>query len=194
MPYLVPPVVPAGRLGETEQPVLEASGDLTLRPWLPADANDLVDAFGDPAIQRWHLRFLASPEEARAWISKWSARWRAETDGGWAVSRSSTGVLLGQVALREVDLASGHAECTYWVLPAARGYGVASRSTAELARWAFGVVGLHRLQLTHSVANEPSCRVAMRAGFTLEATMRSQLLHADGWHDMHLHARVRGDP
>ena len=27
----------------------------------------------------------------------------------------------------------------------------------------------------------------------LEGTMRGALLHADGWHDQHLHARVRGD-
>jgi hypothetical protein len=27
----------------------------------------------------------------------------------------------------------------------------------------------------------------------LEGTKRSAILHPDGWHDMHLHARVRGD-
>jgi RimJ/RimL family protein N-acetyltransferase len=51
---------------------------------------------------------------------------------------------------------------------------------------------LHRLGLGHSVANTASCRVADRAGFRLEATLHSALLHSDGWHDMHLHARVGG--
>jgi RimJ/RimL family protein N-acetyltransferase len=40
------------------------------------------------------------------------------------------------------------------------------------------------------VQNEISCRVAVRVGFPLEGTMRSALLHDDGWHDMHVHARV----
>lgn len=28
----------------------------------------------------------------------------------------------------------------------------------------------------------------LTCGFTLEGTMRSALLHEDGWHDEHLHA------
>ena len=36
-------------------------------------------------------------------------------------------------------------------------------------------------------------RVATRAGFRLEGTKRGDALHADGWHDMHLHARVSCD-
>ena len=42
--------------------------------------------------------------------------------------------------------------------------------------------------------SQPVLRVAAKAGFTAEGTLRSALLHADGWHDMHLHARVLGDP
>jgi RimJ/RimL family protein N-acetyltransferase len=73
------------------------------------------------------------------------------------------------------------------------GPGVATRATAELARWALDGLELHRLELMHSIANPPSCRVADKAGFTLEGTLRSALLHPDGWHDLHLHARLRGD-
>jgi len=50
--------------------------------------------------------------------------------------------------------------------------------------------GLHRLELTHSVANAASCRVALRAGFVLEGTRRAEGLRTDGWHDMHLPARI----
>ncbi|OEJ33089.1 GNAT family N-acetyltransferase [Streptomyces subrutilus] len=37
------------------------------------------------------------------------------------------------------------------------------------------------------------CAVATKAGYPLECTMRGALLHADGWHDEHLHARLRTD-
>jgi RimJ/RimL family protein N-acetyltransferase len=67
------------------------------------------------------------------------------------------------------------------------------RPTTALTHWAFEQVGFHRLELTHALADDASCRVADRSGFTLEGTKRSALLHPDGWHDMHLHARVRGD-
>ena len=188
---MVPPVVPAGRMGEREQPVLRAEGNLSLRPWVSTDAGTVVEAFTDPEIRRWHMRMFTSEEEAGAWIARWRDEWRAESNGSWAVARSDTAEILGQVALRDVSLSGGHAECTYWVLPAARGMRVAPRATAELARWALDELGLHRLQIAHSIANASSCRVAEKAGFTLEGTMRSHLLHADGWHDMHLHSRVK---
>jgi RimJ/RimL family protein N-acetyltransferase len=35
--------------------------------------------------------------------------------------------------------------------------------------------------------------VAAKAGFDLEGTLRSAMRHPDGWHDMHLHARLAGD-
>jgi RimJ/RimL family protein N-acetyltransferase len=35
-----------------------------------------------------------------------------------------------------------------------------------------------------------SCRVAQKAGYLLEGTKREHWLFADGWHDVHLHARV----
>jgi RimJ/RimL family protein N-acetyltransferase len=59
--------------------------------------------------------------------------------------------------------------------------------------WALGDLGLHRLECQHAVANTASCRVAQKAGYAYEGTKRSACLHADGWHDMHLHAQVRSD-
>jgi RimJ/RimL family protein N-acetyltransferase len=47
--------------------------------------------------------------------------------------------------------------------------------------------------LDHSTRNHASCRVAVKAGFRLEGTKRSDAIHSDGRHDMHLHARIRGD-
>ena len=79
------------------------------------------------------------------------------------------------------------------MLPAARGAGVASRALTAVSLWALGEAGFHRLELDHSTRNQASCRVAARAGFPLEGTKRSAAVHSDGRHDMHLHARVRGD-
>ncbi|MBT2467364.1 GNAT family N-acetyltransferase [Streptomyces sp. ISL-66] len=50
-----------------------------------------------------------------------------------------------------------------------------------------------RIARYHSAANPASCRVATKAGYPLEGTMRGALLHVDGWHDEHLHARLRTD-
>jgi RimJ/RimL family protein N-acetyltransferase len=67
---------------------------------------------------------------------------------------------------------------------------VATRAIAAVSEWALEDLGLHRLQLEHSVRNAQSCRVAHRAGFKLEGTMREKWPQTDGWHDVHLHARL----
>jgi RimJ/RimL family protein N-acetyltransferase len=102
------------------------------------------------------------------------------------------GEVLGRVALGAMNLDDGVATCAYWVLPAARGAAVASRALRAVADWALGDAGFHRLQLDHSTRNAASCRVAVSSGFPLEGTKRSAAVHADGRHDMHLHARIRG--
>ncbi|GGM00792.1 acetyltransferase [Streptomyces fumigatiscleroticus] len=193
MPYLTGPVLAAGTLARAPQPTLSTGDRLLLRPWEPGDAPAVHAAFQDPLIHQWHVRSADSEAEVAGWIGDWRAAWQEEREAQWAVVAEDTGLLLGRVALREIRLDDGVAEVAYWTSAAARGRGVAARATAALARWALDEVGFHRLELLHAVGNEASCRVAARSGFALEGTKRSAALHADGWHDMHLHARVQGD-
>ncbi len=171
------------------QPEIHANG-IVLRPWQPADRAAVVAAYADPAIQRWHCRSMTD-DEARDWIAAWPGRWRGETGAGWAVVEA--GHVAGQVSLRRVDLVEGLADVSYWVLPGARGRGIAARALSAVAAWSFQTLRLHRVELSHSTANAASCRVAHRAGFVAEGTKRGEARHADGWHDMHLHARLVGD-
>jgi RimJ/RimL family protein N-acetyltransferase len=92
--------------------------------------------------------------------------------------------------LRRLEWWGGIGELAYWVVPSARGRGVAPRAVEAVSGWAFSVLGLHRLELLHSVYNLASCRAAEKAGFVAEGTLRGQGRHTDGWHDMHLHGRV----
>ncbi|MFI9384607.1 GNAT family N-acetyltransferase [Kutzneria sp. NPDC052558] len=190
MPSLATPALRPGPLAGREQPEIQAN-ELRLRPWRPTDHEAVMTAYADPAIQRWHARSMTADDEATEWIANWRRRWEAETGAGWAVIDG--GKVAGQISLRVIDLQDGRAEISYWVLPGARGRRTAARALTALTGWAFGELGLHRIEVLHSTANEPSCRVATAAGYRLEGTKRSEAKHADGWHDMHLHARIVGD-
>jgi RimJ/RimL family protein N-acetyltransferase len=189
MPRLIQPVVPAGSMAAIQQPTLDRD-DLRLRAWRAEDATLVAEAYADPAIQRWHARVMTL-DEAAEWIAQWPRRWAEESGAGWAVVRG--GQVSGQISLRRISLADGVAEISYWTLPAARGHGMATRSLAMVSEWSFADLGLHRLEVFHSTRNDPSCRVATKAGFPAEGTKRSEALHPDGWHDMHMHARIAGD-
>jgi RimJ/RimL family protein N-acetyltransferase len=184
-----PPVMLAGSLAGSPQPVLPAQG-LLLRPWGPADVPVFLSAYQDEAIRRWHTRRPSSEARVRQWFDGYRQDWEQEKGGHWAVARDSGGVL-GRIALRSVDFDAGAAGVGYWVLPEARGAGVATRALLALTAWALDEIGFHRLHLDHSTRNQASCKVATKSGYRLEGTKRSAGVHDDGWHDMHLHARVR---
>jgi RimJ/RimL family protein N-acetyltransferase len=189
MPNLVSPVVPPGRIRNQPQPTLGV-GELTVRPWRPSDAGAVVAAYADRDIQQWHVRSMTAGEAA-AWLSAWADHWQAETGAGWAVTQQ--GELVGRVGFRTISLPEGLAEIAYWTVPAARGRNIAARVVQATSTWMFRSVGLNRVELNHSTLNRPSCRIAHKAGFRYEGTKRRQALHQDGWHNMHLHARLADD-
>jgi RimJ/RimL family protein N-acetyltransferase len=189
----VGPVVTPGTLARTRQPELHAE-ELVLRPWTDEDhdVEAVARALADPDIQRWFPDVRGGLSEARQWLMIRRRRWQTETGADWAIELE--GATVGRMGLVRLDLASGIGEVGYWLLPEGRGRGLAARALLVLADWAFGTVALHRLELVHSVRNPASCRVARRAGFALEGTARRRMLHRDGWHDMHVHARLADDP
>ncbi|WP_034271969.1 GNAT family N-acetyltransferase [Actinospica robiniae] len=190
MPSLVTPVIPAGRLARTAQPELPVDADLRLRPWAPGDAAAVVAAYADPDIERWHARRVKDEAEAAGLIDFWRGTWVEESGASWAISPVEGGGVFGRIALREISLHEGRAEVAYWTVPSARGRRVASRALDAVVAWAFDEIGFHRLRLLHSMSNEASCRVAVASGFEAEGVERSAVLHQDGWHDMHLHAKI----
>jgi RimJ/RimL family protein N-acetyltransferase len=148
-------------------------------------------AFDCPDIQRWHVRRLDTLDEAVEWTAQWKQRWTDEDAASWAVVANNEPV--GQVGLRAISLAEASAGLSYWIAPNARGKAIAVRAGEAVRRWAFDELNFHRLNIHHSTANAASCRVAEKSGYALEGTLRQAIRHADGWHDWHLHGRLRGD-
>ncbi|MFC9646943.1 GNAT family N-acetyltransferase [Streptomyces mirabilis] len=180
-------------MSKTDQPVFDLANGLELRPWCLDDAKVLMDSCQDADVQHWNRPGQLSLDDARDRIARWEKRWRTEKAAIWAIAEPGGGGPVGLIGLADFDLDGGSAEFLYWLLPAGRGRGAMVDAVVRVSRWALEDLGLHRLRITHSVANAASCRVAEKAGFALEGTMRSALLHLDGWHDEHLHARVQGD-
>jgi [ribosomal protein S5]-alanine N-acetyltransferase len=169
---------------------LTAGSDVLLRPWSLDDAQAVMDAYQDEAIQQWHGRRADSLAETREWIAGWQGGWAAETDAIWAVAEAASGILLGRAGLKHLEFSHGTADVTYWTVPAARGRGLCPRAVDAMAAWAFEA-GFHRLDLEHAMANTASCRVAEKTGFAVEGVRRGAWLLADGRHDVHAHARLR---
>ena len=136
-----------------------------------------VDAFravcADDAIPRWTgFPYGMSEEQAASLVRD---RIRATDDGTSAFFTlvDPTDTLLGSVSLLRVDRSDAVGLVAYWLRRESRGRGIGTRAVALLCRWAFDSLGLERLELTVDVRNDASRRLAERAGFQLEATLRS---------------------
>lgn len=174
--------------------------DIVLRPFAWTDEPAVAEALQDPQILRWTggTAVIRTPADHRAkrWLETRIDGW-ARGNAVFAVVDASSDYVLGTVSVREVNRVPDQAVVAYWVSPAARGRRLAARALDAAARWAFAKdgLGLHRLSLDHALVNDGSCRVAVRAGFQLEGTMREFFVEPTGErHDSHLHARLATDP
>ncbi len=93
----------------------------------------------------------------------------------------------------ERDLRHGTAWMSYWLAPAARGRGLASRALHALSRHLFAD-GLHRLELGARVNNPASVAVAERAGYLREGLERERLRYDEERFDVVRLARLASDP
>lgn len=111
-----------------------------LRPLHESDAGAYAAAHGaDPDLAR--LRGMAfDPDEV--WAREQAGRSRAAAEKGeWielAVCDAASGAFLGAVLLLDIRRQLGCCELGYWLIPQARGKGLAHAAIALVLDWAFG--------------------------------------------------------
>ena len=101
------------------EPVEINAGQYYLRT-LRADAHlddrpALVAAYADPATRpRFAAHRIDDEADAETYIHHRAEQWAQDTRYTWAIAEPTTGNLLGEVALDDLDPATGHARTTCW--------------------------------------------------------------------------------
>jgi ribosomal-protein-alanine N-acetyltransferase len=80
----------------------------------------------------------------------------------------------------------------YWVDARRNGRGLATDAVAEIVAYAFGELGLHRVEAATLVDNVPSQRVLEKNGFDRIGLARGFLRIAGDWRDFFLFQRISG--
>jgi ribosomal-protein-alanine N-acetyltransferase len=141
-----------------------------LTPWRPEDAPDIASMTEDEHIKRWS----SMDDDLHGWI----ARERAGTRGpSRVICLPEDDRALGKVALR----LPGHAspattweaivpsdapvgELSYWLVPAARGRGLAAAAVEAMMELVAATTNLRSVVLDIEVSNTASVRLAHRLG------------------------------
>lgn len=147
---------------------LRADG-VVLRDWRQDDAPALESVCGE-----WDVcQFTSVPWEytqaaARAWIRRLQERRSAGTGLALAVTRVGEGRPVGSVNLVRFSEDGLRAALGYWVVPEARGQGLAVRAARVLCGWGFRELVLERIELAIRPGNTASHAVVARLGATCE--------------------------
>jgi RimJ/RimL family protein N-acetyltransferase len=170
------------------------AGSVALRQLGPGDIADVTAACNDALIQRFlpHLPRPYTEADARAFACEFApARWDS---GGaqFAISDPRTDRLLGCVGVHPGS--RGVAEIGYWLAPWGRGRGAATDAARAASAWAFKQ-GYARLEIRTDLANSPSQRVAIAAGYAREGIQRGGGQAHDGnRYDLITWGRLATDP
>jgi RimJ/RimL family protein N-acetyltransferase len=175
---------------------LDLDGGLHLRVLGTEDAALLVEATsGESARSLWDAK-PAGPYSLRDGQAALSA-WNPELGGQFSVGILDGRRLVGAVGL--MPDRPGSAELAYWVRPQQRGRGIASRAVQATTLWAHRSLAIGRIWLEIRPGNEPSLRLARRAGCRFERRLPRHCrdfscedAERDSWHDCLIWAHVSG--
>ena len=164
---------------------------VTLRPLDERDVDDQLRA-----VQDLELRRLTGTHQTftRATIEAWVAT-RGEAEGryDWAVTETDGGGWLGDCALNEIDTDNGSAGYRI-ALDRRPGEGLGTEATGLVLDFAFGELGLYRVELEVFEFNARAQRSYEKSGFAVEGVKRGGLLWDGRRHDVICMAALHPTP
>jgi ribosomal-protein-serine acetyltransferase len=108
---------------------------------------------------------------------------RGVTAGIWTDGRA-----VGVIGLDARDDRNG--EIGYWLVPPARGRGLATRATRALTTYGLRAMGLHRIEICCATGNRASRGIPERLGYTLEGVLRQAEWVNDHYNDLAMYAML----
>ena len=167
-----------------------ADGVVALRPWEHRDVRCVRLASTDRHItEHTSVPTVVTVDAGVAFVERQRSR---QTDGDGvslaiedAASGEAVGLVIAQLRPQRSVVGLG-----YWVVPPARGRGLAGRAIALLATWLLDETTTTRVEALVVPGNDPSRRTLERLGFQEEGRLRSYL---DGRQDVVMCSLLAGD-
>ncbi len=180
LPYLAPPL---------------AEGRVRLRDAAERDIPEILIAHeDDPTLyRRLGMERQPSGAELGREAENEKSRRAAGTGAGLTILEDNSDEFRGRMLVQAIEWESSRAELGVWVIPQARGRGLARVALRLAARWLFETCGLQRLQLLTEPANESMLRAAAAAGFVPEGVLRGYTRERDGRRDMAMLSMLPAD-
>lgn len=145
--------------------------EIGLTPWTldEAERRTQLVAANDEHLRPWFPWMTAEPlplEKSQEVLLGWETEMAAGITGQYAIRLDNA--IFGAIALMTRP-GPGTMEIGYWLDHTMWGHGVVTRSALALARVAFEIDGIQRVEIHHDPRNFASGGVAKKAGFECQA-------------------------
>lgn len=157
---------------------------LTIRSPMPGDGAELQAAVAESIddLRPWmpwadHVPTVEEEEKA---VRKGRARFLTREDLWLLLFLKGTHTLVGGSGLHRMDWDVPSFEIGYFARSRFAGQGYITEAVRGITRFAFETLSARRVEIQCDARNERGQRVAERAGFELEATLRNHAVAVDG--------------
>jgi RimJ/RimL family protein N-acetyltransferase len=162
--------------GAPRLPTLETAR-LRLRHVGAGDAADLFTVFGDVEVMRyWSRPAFEDLSETDDYIAAIHEGFSRRSLFQWALERKADHVVIGTCTLAQLDASNRRAEVGFALGRSSWGAGLGQEAVSRLLEFAFGELGLHRIEADVDPRNTRSLSVLQRLGFVREGQLRERWL------------------
>ncbi|MEV5199470.1 GNAT family protein [Streptomyces sp. NPDC053720] len=160
---------------------------VAIRAYTPADAEEFTTRARES--RELHSPWLFPPTDARAYAAYAGQLIDDPTKAGFLVCERAgdsgpAGAIAGFININNIVVGAFRCGALgYGAFAHAAGRGLMAEGLDLVLRYAFGPLGLHRLEANIQPGNEGSLALVRRAGFRLEGFSPDFLLIAGAWRD-----------
>ncbi|XEC94763.1 GNAT family N-acetyltransferase [Paenibacillus tarimensis] len=156
---------------------------LIIREFSPEDAAAVHVYASDPEVTKHMIWGPNTEEETGAFINRviGMQKQKPRLDHEFAVVLKQDGTLIGGCGIYVSEPLQG--EIGYCINPRYWRKGYASEAAAEMLRFGFKELGLHRIYATCRPDNTGSAKVMQKAGMTYEGRLRGHIRAKGQWID-----------
>lgn len=122
----------------------------------------------------------ASVEDSEARVRRARVRFLERSDLMMLLLHRESGMLVGSSGLHRIDWEVPRFEIGYWCRTRFVGQGYVTEAVRGITDFAFEELGARRVEIRCDTLNEPSVRVAEKAGYKLEGTLRNEQTSTNG--------------
>ena len=149
---------------------------LILRKMKITDSEDMFEYSKDPEVTKYllwspHTEYSQSLEYLRFL----QGRYRAGDFYDWGIVLKDSGKMIGTCGFTSLDFGNNSGEVGYVINRAYWGKGIASEALAQVMRFGFMELNLHRLEARYMAENVSSRRVMEKCGMSFEGIKRSSM-------------------